>query len=210
MQTVAIVDYKSGNLLSIKRALEKFDAKVKITSNYNEILNSDKIVLPGVGAFGNAINKLKSIKFTELILEPKFKKIPLLGICLGMQLLFENSKEFGLHNGLGLMKGEVKLLPNYDKNFFKVPNIGWHKLSFNQKSKDRLNLFENLDQKSKFYFVHSYCVYPKDPSIIKANYYFDKNSIPAIASSGNIVGFQFHPEKSGVNGLKLIQRFLKI
>ena len=124
MQSIAVVDYKSGNLLSIKRAVEKFNTKVKITSDYDEILSSDKIILPGVGAFGNAINKLKSIRFTELIQEPKFKKIPLLGICLGMQLLFDNSYELGSHKGLGLMKGDVKLLPKYNKNFLKFQILG--------------------------------------------------------------------------------------
>ncbi len=210
MQSIAVVDYKSGNLLSIKRAVEKFNTKVKITSDYDEILSSDKIILPGVGAFGNAINKLKSIRFTELIQEPKFKKIPLLGICLGMQLLFDNSFELGSHKGLGLMKGDVKLLPKYNKNFFKIPNIGWHKLHLSPNKADLFNFLKYINPKDRFYFVHSYCVYPKELTNIKANYFFDKNAIPAIVSSNNIIGFQFHPEKSGDSGLKLIQSFLNL
>ena len=210
MQTITVVDVESGNLLSIQRALENFGAKVKFTKNYKEILNAEKLILPGVGAFGNAIKKLNSIGFAELIKEPKFQNIPMLGICLGMQLLFEKSYEFGKFDGLSLIQGEVKSLTNYDKKIYKIPNIGWHQIIPTKNNSDHFKILENLTQEDKFYFVHSFCVYPKNNKEISANYLFDKNLIPAVTIKKNLIGFQFHPEKSGASGLKLINNFIKI
>lgn len=210
MQIITVVDIDSGNLLSIKRSIENFGIKVKITKDYKELLNSDKIILPGVGAFGKAIKKLESIGFKDLILEPKFQKIPTLGICLGMQLLYEKSYEFGLHKGLGLIKGDIKLLPKFNKKKFKIPSIGWQNLIQENNNSDHYGILKNLTKIDKFYFVHSFCAYPKDLSNISANYNFDKNLIPAVTVKKNIIGFQFHPEKSGKSGLKLINNFLKI
>jgi imidazole glycerol-phosphate synthase subunit HisH len=210
MQVVTIVDIDSGNLLSIKRSIENFGAKVKFTKNYKDFLKADKIILPGVGAFGKAIKKLEDIGFRELVHEPKFKNIPTLGICLGMQLLFEKSFEFGSHKGLGLIEGEIKLLPEFNKKYFKIPSIGWQQLIIKENKIDPFNILKNLTEKDKFYFVHSFCAYPNNSSDISANYYFDKNLIPAVTTKKNIIGFQFHPEKSGKSGLNLINNFLNI
>lgn len=210
MQVVTVVDIGIGNLLSIKRSLENFGANVKFTKNYKELLNADKIILPGVGAFGEAIKRLDDIGFKEFICEPKFKNIPTLGICLGMQLFFQESFEFGKHKGLGLIDGNINLLPKFDKKVYKIPSIGWQQLVIKKDNIDPFNILKNTTETDKFYFVHSFCAYPKSAADITAYYYFDKNLIPAVTTKNNIIGLQFHPEKSGKSGLNLIKNFLNI
>jgi imidazole glycerol-phosphate synthase subunit HisH len=211
---VTIIDVGSGNILSIKRAFEKWDSEVYIAKNKEEILSSSRLVLPGVGAFKSATDNLKIIKFFEVISSPKFKDIPVLGICLGMQLLFEESEEFGKFKGLNLIKGKVKKLPklSLDKQKLKIPSIGWHQLVLNDKKKEKYkeNFFKNLDENNKFYFVHSYFAKPAEKDCILASYNFGGHLIPSIVAKNNIIGCQFHPEKSGPAGLNLIKNFLSL
>ena len=212
MKKITVIDIGSGNLLSIKRAFESCGATVEIVKERKKILSASKLVLPGVGAFKNAVENLKLLDFFSLFEEIKSKNIPTLGICLGMQLLFEESEEFGKQNGLKLLKGKIKKLPNLSTNGEKlrVPNIGWYQLILNKNLKDNKNAYflNNFDEKSTFYFVHSYYAEAIEKNTVLANYNFGGHLIPSIVSKENIIGCQFHPEKSGFFGLNLIKNFI--
>jgi glutamine amidotransferase len=211
MFNVTVIDYGVGNLLSLKMSLEKVGAKVLITREKNLILNSSHIILPGVGAFPKAMSLIKKYNIDEYLLTSKNKGSNILGICLGMQLLMTSSCEFGLHSGLNFINGKVipiSDLNNYN-NDIKIPNIGWHKII--SKDIDNSNLMlNNISNKASFYFVHSFACLSDDPDCLK--YYADYSNlkIPAIISNENIIGFQFHPEKSGKSGLNLLNNFLKL
>ena len=171
-------------------------------------------MLPGVGAFSNAVQNLQLIEFFDVISSSKFKEIPLLGICLGMQLFFEESEEFGKFKGLNLIKGKVKKLPqlSLNKKNLKIPSIGWHKLvlSKNALSGKHSNFFKNYDGKHSFYFVHSFFANPIDKECILASYDFGGHLVPSIVAKENIIGCQFHPEKSGPSGINLIKNFISL
>ena len=173
---ITIVDIGSGNILSIKRAFEKWNVEVDITDKKEKILSASRLVLPGVGAFKNAIDKLNSKHFFKLIPEIKLKEIPLLGICLGMQLFFEESEEFGKFQGLNLIRGKVKKLPQFsvDKKKLKIPSIGWHKLILTENAKSsKYNIFfKNFEKSNSFYFVHSFFANLPDKESILASYDF--------------------------------------
>ena len=211
---ITIVDIGSGNILSIKRAFEKWNVEVDITDKKEKILSASGLVLPGVGAFKNAIDKLNSKHFFKLIPEIKLKEIPLLGICLGMQLFFEESEEFGRFKGLSLMEGKVKKLPvsSLNDKKLKIPSIGWHKLILaeNALSFKEGKFFKNFNIEDRFYFVHSYCAKPKEKSVTLASYNFGGHLIPSIVAKDNIIGCQFHPEKSGPFGLNFIKNFISL
>jgi len=211
---VTIIDFGSWNILSIRRAFEKWDVEVNITNKKEKILSASRLVLPGVGAFKNAIDKLNSKNIFEVISEIRSKEIPLLGICLGMQLFFEESEEFGKVKGLSLMEGTVKKLPVLSLNHkkLKIPSIGWYKLILEDKSfsfKEN-KFFKNFNNEDRFYFVHSYYANPKDKSLVLASYNFGDHLIPSIVAKNNIIGCQFHPEKSGLFGLNLIKNFMSL
>lgn len=204
MKKVTIVDYGCGNLLSIKRALDEIEIDSQVTNEKNKILNSDFLILPGVGAFENAVNLLKINNLFAVIIEYSKKRKPILGICLGMQILFSKSFEMGENFGLNLIEGTVEKL---NKNSFidkiKLPHINWSRVNFKKKVKpDYISI--NLDGKS-FYFVHSFMVFPKNQDIIIATSDYYDIKIPAIIKYENIIGFQFHPEKSGKNGLEILR-----
>jgi glutamine amidotransferase len=205
---ITVIDYGVGNLRSVQMALEHVGASVKITSNASDILSASKVVLPGVGAFGNAMNALDSLSLIEPIKLIVEKEVPLLGICLGMQLLFEQSEEFGLTKGLGLLPGKVIPIPSkaIDTIPLKVPHIGWSKVS--SLFPDRLTTALNKD--SALYFVHSYMVSLSDSRNLKAICTYGGYHIPAIVSYGSIYGCQFHPEKSGKSGLMILKSFCEI
>lgn len=203
---IAIIDYGCGNILSLKRALDEIGLKNKVTSSQEEIQNSNCIILPGVGAFENAITLLKKKDLLNLIVEiVKQKKKPLIGICLGMQMLFDKSYEMGEHNGLGLIDGEITKIKNIKSDVkIKIPHINWSKIFFNINDKFCKIVANELNKRS-FYFIHSYFAIPKKKKNVIAycNYY--DIQIPAIVKKDNVIGFQFHPEKSGQNGLKLLK-----
>ena len=196
---IAIIDYDAGNLKSVEKALLFLGEEAKITSNAEEILSSDKIILPGVGAFGDAMEKLNSSGLSEVIREAVKRKIPLLGICLGLQLLFEASEESPGVEGLSVLKGKIKRIP--DKEGFKVPHIGWNSLKINPESR----LFAGIPEDSYVYFVHSYYLAAEEPIVAaKTDYVAD---IHAAVEKEQVFACQFHPEKSGDIGLKLLKNF---
>ena len=203
MKNITIVDYGCGNLLSIKRGLEKIGYNSKISDNANDILSSTHLILPGVGAFGNAMDLLKKKTLEKTLKKYVIEKNkPLLGICLGMQLLLSRGYEFGEFNGLNFIPGDVKNINEVSKIQLKVPNIGWNNIQINKNNK-LYNHFNNLS----FYFVHSYVSITenKADTVAYCNY-FDAD-IPSIIQKNKIIGCQFHPEKSGENGLKFLKTF---
>ncbi len=199
---IAIIDYDAGNLKSVEKALLFLGEEAKITSDAKEILEADKIILPGVGAFGEAMEKLNTSGLSDVIREAVQKKIPLFGICLGLQLLFEASEESPGVCGLSLLKGKIKRIP--DKEGFKVPHIGWNSLEINRESK----LFQDIPQDSFVYFVHSYYLAAEEPIVAAKTDYVTE--IHAAVEKEHIFACQFHPEKSGAIGLKLLKNFANL
>ena len=214
MKKIVIIDTGSSNILSLKRAIEIFHSNVNVTIDPQTILSANKIFFPGVGAFKKVMEYIEKKKLNETIERVKEKKIPLFGICLGLQLFFDESEEFGPAKGLSLIKGNVKNLPkNSKKNEkLKVPNMGWFKLVLKKefKSKTFYKFINSLNEKDFYYFVHSYFVKPNDATSVVATYDFGGHQIPAIVSKDNLIGCQFHPEKSGKKGLELISNFLNL
>ena len=208
MKTISILNYGCGNLLSIKRAIEEVGYNSKIISEKEEIEKANFIILPGVGAFENAMNLLKQKNYIEPLKQYVLKeKKPILGICLGMQLFLTKSFEMGEHDGLDFISGEVISLSKLSNNKeIKVPQINWNKIKFVKESKT-INIQKNLLNKS-FYFIHSYMAKLTDQKNLLGycNYY--DLSIPAVIQSENILGCQFHPEKSGKNGLTIFKNIL--
>lgn len=196
---ITIIDYGVGNLRSVEKAFVAANVEVQISSNLQVLKQAEALVLPGVGAFGDAMLSLKANGFDELILESASKGKPILGICLGFQLLFEESEEFGHHKGLGLLPGKVIRFPNND---LCVPHVGWNQI---HKLSSHPILIDIMDN-SYFYFVHSFYVEPALTTdlIASTNYGI---SFSAIAGRNNIVGAQFHPEKSQKPGLTLLKNF---
>ncbi len=201
---IAIVDYGVGNLFSLTCSFRAIGAEAKLTSDRAEIEAADKIVLPGVGAFGDAAKKLFSSGLAEVVIAEAKKGKPILGICLGMQLLFDKSYEYGCHNGLGLIKGEIRPITDVIPAGYKVPHIGWNALTFPKKNE----LFQYLAEGSYVYFVHSYYATGCDESVIATTEY--GGFLTAAVASGNVYGCQFHPEKSGEVGLKILKAFVEI
>jgi len=213
MNEVTIIDYGIGNLLSVRRGFEHLNATVTLTSNPDVICNSSKIVLPGVGAFADGKSELDCRGLTSAITEAATNGIPILGICLGMQLLFDESEEFGINNGLGLIPGRVVPIPAKDsdgKNQ-KLPHIGWNELVYTDvwhEWKD--TLLNNTNPKEAFYFVHSYMAMPNETKHKVADCLYGGIPISAVVNRDNIFGCQFHPEKSGKAGLEILRRFIEI
>lgn len=208
---VAILDYGVGNLFSVKRALEFCGAdEICITSDRDIILNSDKLILPGVGAFGNAMTALTESNLTSVVKEYAKSGKYLLGVCLGMQLLGTKSFEFGEHQGLNLIPGEIIKIPTKVKNNLrrKVPFVGWSPII--QNSYNAPTLLDNLKKDDYIYLVHSYQFICSNPSNVLAMYDYEGELIPAAIQKDNITGLQFHPEKSGEVGLSILKRFLSI
>jgi len=199
-----IVDYNMGNLSSVKNAFLKYGIEVQVEGDANSLKEFDKLILPGVGAFGDAMEHLKERGLDEAVKEFAKSGKPLLGICLGMQLLFDKSEEFGSHLGLGLVPGEVRF---FDKSKFqkrlKIPHMGWNKL-FKQKNSP---LLKGLEESFYLYFVHSYHAVCDDRYAIGKTFY--GYEFASAVQKENVYGFQPHPEKSHNNGLKIIENFIK-
>jgi imidazole glycerol-phosphate synthase subunit HisH len=200
---IIIVDYGCGNIFSIKQAFLSLGVLTKITEDPEEILTAKCIILPGVGAFGNAMKSLRSTGLNKAIIKAVNDGTPILGICLGMQLLANYSSEFGHHEGLGIIPGHVEKLP-LSNSRSRVSNVGWNSI-YVKNSSSFVN--KNFDT-NMFYFIHSYCFIPNDKKSIVAVSYFNDKNITAVLHVNNIVGCQFHPEKSGVLGLKMLEEFI--
>lgn len=206
---VTVIDYGVGNLYSVQRSLEKCGAKVILTANPELILSANRVVLPGVGAFANAMKILKNLGLVEVLGELAQRKTPLLGICLGMQLLLEESEEFGLTPGLGLISGRVINVPNQaisgEKQ--KIPHIGWSALQTSNSKGWQDTLLQNNRPGEAAYFVHSFMAVPSDPNDDIAYCVYGDHKITAVIGRNQITGCQFHPEKSGEVGLEILRRF---
>ena len=200
---VAIIDYDAGNIKSVQKAIEYLGEDVIITRDPEVILNASRVILPGVGAFGDAMEKLHRYNLVEVIKEVVNREIPFLGICLGLQLLFEKSDETPGVQGLGILKGEIKRIP--DNGELKIPHIGWNSLSFPNKGR----LYDGISEDSYVYFVHSYYLDAEDKNIVVATTEYG-TTIHASVEQGNVFACQFHPEKSSSVGLKILDNFLKI
>ncbi len=197
---IGIIDYGMGNLHSVVNALDFIGVSSFISNEPTRLLQADKLILPGVGAFCDAIKQLNDLELSSFIEESVHRKTPLLGICLGMQLLFETSYEYGQHEGLGLLKGDIVPF----NVSLKIPHMGWNQLKINKKQP----LFINLPEPAHVYFVHSYHLETSE-DIVSATTQYEKE-IQIAVQKDNIYGLQFHPEKSGEVGLEIIRNFTKL
>ncbi len=201
---IAIVDYGVGNLFSLKSSLEAVGAEVTVTSDPAVLEKADKLLLPGVGAFADAAQKLRDTGLGQRITELARAGKPLLGICLGMQLLFDKSLEFGEHPGLGLIPGTVRPIAQVIPQGLKIPHIGWNALNFTKKSP----LFSRIREGDCVYFVHSFYAADCDDAVIATAEY--GAALTAAVAKGNVFGCQFHPEKSGAVGLEILRAFAQL
>lgn len=202
---IAIVDYGVGNLFSLKSSMEAIGAETVVTGDAEVLRTAEKIILPGVGAFEDAIAKLKSTGLDIIIKEEAANGKPLMGICLGMQMLLEKSFEYGEYEGLGLIKGEVRCIDEVIPKGLKIPHIGWNALKF---SGEKHPIFKYINEGDFVYFVHSfYGTKCADNTIATAEYGAD---LTAAVANGNVCGCQFHPEKSGNVGLNILKAFCEM
>lgn len=200
---IAIIDYDAGNLKSVEKALQFLGQECVITRDFHEIKKADKVILPGVGSFGDAMSQLKKYELDKVIHEVAAEQKPFLGICLGLQLLFEGSEESEGVEGLHLLDGEILRIP--EQEGLKIPNIGWNSLDLQNNGR----LFENLNGNPFVYFVHSYYLKAREESIVKATIEYSIH-IHASVEKDNIFACQFHPEKSGTVGLQILSNFAKL
>ena len=201
---IAIIDYDAGNIKSVEKALQKLGEEAVITRDKDVLLKADKVILPGVGAFGNAMKKIHEYGLFDVIHEIVEKGTPFLGICLGLQLLFEESEESPGVKGLGLLKGKIIRIPD-NNGMLKIPQIGWNSLQFPNKGK----LYQGLEEGCYVYFVHSYYLQAEDPAIVVASTEYG-TQIHASVEKDNVFACQFHPEKSSTVGLKILENFIQL
>lgn len=199
----AIIDYDAGNLKSVEKALQALGEETVITRDREEILAADRVILPGVGAFGDAMEKLHQYGLVEIIRQVVQKGTPFLGICLGLQLLFEESEESQGVPGLGILKGKIRRIPNTPG--LKIPHMGWNSLTLRPETR----LFSGLGEEPYVYFVHSYYLEAADPEIVAASADYGV-VIHAAVESGNVFACQFHPEKSSDTGLQILKNFISL
>ncbi len=202
-ELIAVIDYGVGNLFSVEKALLYLGADVSVTSSINDIKKADKLVLPGVGAFGDCMKNLDNTGLVPVILDEISNGKPLLGICVGLQILFEGSEESPGVKGLGIIPGVVRKIK---ANGLKVPHMGWNNISLTEAG-SKSALFKGLDQKPYMYFVHSYYAVPQDSGFITAETEYGSR-LTAAVKKGNVQAVQFHPEKSGDTGLRLLENFI--
>jgi glutamine amidotransferase len=200
--TIALLNYGMGNLTSATMALEHVGATVELTSDHDRVRAADAVVLPGVGAFPKAMEAIRRLGLDELVHERRAAGVPILGICLGMQLMFESSWELGGAEGLGLFGGVVDRL---DSQGLKIPQIGWNKVEFRQEKQ----LGKGLGPSAAMYHVHSYAARPTDPSVIAGTATYGSEFVSAVEQD-NLFGVQFHPEKSSRDGLQLLKNFVSV
>ncbi len=211
MKIVKIINYLAGNVFNVAKAFEYFDCKVDIISRPEEIKGADYVVFPGVGAFGEGMRVLEKQELIEPILEFIRCGKPFLGICLGMQLLFDYSEEFGYHKGLSVISGGVKKLVKQSNT--KIPHIGWNSIELPE-GRDRSfwqkTVLKGIPEKMDMYFVHSFAAYPDDPTAWLCRTPYGSNWFCSFVHKGNVYGCQFHPEKSGSMGLMIVNNFLSL
>ena len=200
---IAIIDYDAGNLKSVEKALLHLNQEVIITRDRDEILKADKVILPGVGSFGDAMNKLESYGLVEIIKEVVANKTPFLGICLGLQLMFDCSEETEGVKGLSLLPGKITKIPK--EGDLKIPHMGWNSIEINPESR----LFKGIDNNSYVYFVHSFYLQAQNEDDVAATTEYAIH-IHAAVEHENIFATQFHPEKSGDVGLKILENFANL
>lgn len=200
MEMIGIIDYDAGNIKSVEKALQYLGEESVITRDPAALLKADKVILPGVGSFGDAMRNLERFGLVPVIREIAERKIPFLGICLGLQLLFERSEESPGVKGLGLLEGEILRIPAHGE--LKIPHMGWNSLHLQNGGR----LFEKIEENAYVYFVHSYYLKAKDPAIVKAVTEYG-TCIHAAVEKDNLFACQFHPEKSGKTGLQILKNF---
>ncbi len=200
---IAIIDYDAGNLMSVKKALEFIGETPVVTRDVKTILTADKVILPGVGAFGDCMHKLNAYGLSGALRKAADEKIPLMGICLGLQLLFDRSDESKGVDGLSVLNGDICAIPN--DGIHKIPHMGWNSLHFPKESK----LFRGIDEGAYVYFVHSYYLKAADEGIVAATTDYVTN-IHAAVECDNVYACQFHPEKSGDVGLEILKNFASL
>ena len=200
---IAIIDYDAGNIKSVEKAFQYIGEETILTRDPDVLLNADHVVLPGVGAFGDAMQKIKDYHLENTIYDVVDKKIPFMGICLGLQLLFESSEETPGVAGLGILPGKILRIP--DAEGLKIPHIGWNSLELTNNGR----LFEGIHNESYVYFVHSYYLKAQEEEIVKASTEYGTH-IHASVEKDNVFACQFHPEKSGDVGLEILKNFAKI
>lgn len=202
--SIAIIDYGIGNLRSVEKAFTAQGIDAIVTRDEKILRNADKLVLLGVGAFGYAMQSLRELGFDELVLEAANTGKPIIGLCVGLQMMFDEGHEFGVHKGLGLLKGKVVKFPEG----LHVPHIGWNQVALQEKHRQH-PIFRDLENQSFFYFVHSYYVEPEDTSCVMGTTDYGL-TYASICGRDNIVGVQFHPEKSQATGLRLLKNFAEM
>lgn len=210
---VLIIDYGIGNLLSVRRGFEYCGANVQISSDPESILKSSHVVLPGVGAFGNAMSVLHERGLFDVVKEVEKKGIPLMAICLGMQMLLDESEEFGVTKGLGIIPGKVVPIPSFTvtEQQQKIPHIGWSELlPHNSESEWNQTVLEKVIPGDSVYFVHSFMAKPIHEAHRLSDCFYGGHSIAAVVRKDNVYGCQFHPEKSGEVGLKILSKFIQL
>ena len=200
---IALIDYDAGNMKSVEKALQLIGQETEVTRDPQRILGADRVILPGVGSFGDAMKNLHRFGLVEVIREVVRRKTPFLGICLGLQLLFEQSQESPGVKGLGILEGEIVRIPAGEG--LKIPHMGWNSLEY----PGRGRLFAGIPENSYVYFVHSYYLRAKDPSIVKAVTRYGVE-IHASVEKGNLFACQFHPEKSSDVGLQILKNFVAV
>ena len=201
---IAIIDYGVGNLFSLKSSLREIGAEAVVTSDEKVIAEADRIILPGVGAFEDAARKLRKSGMAEVVKKEAAVGKPMMGICLGMQLMFDVGYEYGVHEGLGLIRGSVRPIADVIPQDYKIPHIGWNLLKFKGESP----LFKYIKEDDYVYFVHSYYAAECDESVIAVTEYGAE--LTAAVANGNVYGCQFHPEKSGEVGMKILKAFMEL
>ena len=197
---IAIIDYDAGNIKSVEKAFQYIGEDTVVSRDKDVILSADKVVLPGVGSFGDAMEKLRDYDLIDTINKVVENNTPFLGICLGLQLLFESSDETPGVEGLGILKGKILRIP--DKPEFKIPHIGWNSLELTNNGR----LFKGIEEQSYVYFVHSYMAHCKDENLVAYTDY-GTTKVTALVQNKNVIGCQFHPEKSGMVGHKILLAF---